>query len=206
MLVTKRKKNLVRVLNPTPSRNFVRVINPKNRRVLNRAKTRSEVEQLFHSFRGRGVKSSTLLEARPGTPKVVAELGGLVELVLDGETIRRRTLKQLGAKISTDERGDKMWMFSPERVKLVADGNGDMHIVGFYLSLPEGFSRGRSYFLGDVVCGTYKADKPHIEDGVQEYEHQFAEHGGEYPRLFYKDGFLLFRGGTYSITPDGIDG
>lgn len=112
----------------------------------------------------------------------------------------------LKVKLSDDEHGDKAWKFNHKQVKLVADGDGDMHIVGFFKPLPEGLQAGRSYLLGDVVNVVYRSDKPHIEKDAQDYTHDFCEHGGEYPRLYYKDGFIFFRGGTYTITAAGVDG
>lgn len=190
--------------------NLVRVHNPKALRLLNQAVSqaggRAEAERLFREFRGRDPKSTRLMEARRGTPKDVAELGGLVELVLNSETVQKRTIRALGVPMTTDKHGNRILKFDPMRVKLVADGHGDMHIVGLYYSLPEGMRAERGYFLGDVLCVTYRADKPHIENGVLEYEHTFAERSGKRPQLFYKAGYLCFREGTYSITKLGIDG
>ncbi len=189
--------------------NTVRVLNPAmvNRlsAVTRNAKEKVKAEDLFFEFRGRIVRSSNFLEARPTTPKIVAELGGLVEIVLDGETARNKNLRCLDIEVSNDN-CDKVLRLDSKRVKLAADGNGDLHIVGLCLSMPEGFARGRSHFLGNVVSVAYRTDKPHIEKGVLDYEHEFAEHGGDYPKLYYKDGYLFFRGGTYTITSAGIVG
>jgi hypothetical protein len=183
-------------------RYLVKVINPETFH----APLSGSARKVFRGFRGRDKKGTALLEARPGTPATVAELGGLKELALDVDSYKKKLLRLLGVKLSDDEHGDKVWKFNAKQVKLVADGNGDMHIVGFYKTMPEGLQRGRSYLLGDVVNVCYEADKPHIQKDEQLYTHDFCESGGEYPRLYYKDGFIFFRGGTYTITPAGIDG
>jgi hypothetical protein len=213
MKETTREKHYVRLLNPSrPIKHLVRVFNPGMREPLLKAKSDEGAEKLFRNFRGREPKSIRMMEAKRGTPSTVAELGGLVELTLhDSENLseKRANMKVVNAlklRASQDEDGDQILKFNPARIKLVSDGNGDMHITGFYKSLPEGMERGRSYFLGGVLAVVYKADKLHIETGEQEYEHFFAERGGELPRLFYKDGYLFFRGGTYSITRGGIAG
>jgi hypothetical protein len=179
---------------------------------LQKAKGDAAAAQMFLEFRGREPKSVRLMEARKGTPRTLAEVGGLVELVLNGTDEFReppakvKTINALKLKFYEDDDGDKLLKFDSERIKLAADGDGDLHIVGFYKPLPVGLESGRSYFLACVLGVVYKSDKPHIETGVQEYQHAFAEHGGDFPRLFYKDGYLFFRGGTYSITKNGIEG
>lgn len=168
---------------------------PELRKLLNGV-TKTDAEWL--SLRAK----SQLLETRPGTPKVVAELGGLCELVLDLASVRKRTVKLLAGKgtLKQDELGDSVWSFESRAVKLVGDGNGDLHIAGFYKALPEALERGRSYFLGAVVRVDRRPERGAL------VTHSFAQHGGEYPKLYYRDGFLFFRGGTYSITGRGIEG
>ncbi len=145
---------------------------------------------------------SRLLETRPGTSKLVGDLGGLCALILDLASVRNHTAKLLAGKetLKPDALGDRVWSFDWRAVKLVGDGNGDLHIAGFYRPLPDGLERGRTYFLGSVVRLVRRTT-----NGA-EIPHPFAPHGGEYPRLYYRDGFLFFRGGTYSITGKGIEG
>jgi hypothetical protein len=179
-------------------RYFVRVVPAHSQKLVNGVQTKEAARLLFHRCRGTGV----LLETRPGTPKVVSDLGGLSGLVLDLASVRNRTVKVLASEgaLKQDEVGDTVWSFDWRAVKLVGDGNGDLHIAGFYRPLPETLERGRSYFLGAVVRLSARnargADVPH----------PFAPHGGEYPKLYYRDGFLFFRGGTYSITGHGLEG
>jgi hypothetical protein len=145
------------------------------------------------------------MEARPQTPATVAELGGLVELVIDAETAKRRTLRVLGLNLKTNDDGNLVWKFNPAKVKLAAGGDCELHIVGFYRARPADLQRGVSHKIGAVAAVTYRADKPHIQEGVKDYAHPFAEGGGEFPRLFFKDGYIFFRGGTYTLSEDGID-
>ena len=149
---------------------------------------------------------SRLLETRPGTPKLVRDLGGLCELVLDLASVRNRVVRLLAGKdaLKQDQLGDRVWSFNPRAVKLVGDGNGDLHIAGFYRLLPDALQRGRTYPLGAVVRLVGRNDLGKGE--AVDVPHPFAPHGGEYPELHYRDGFLFFRGGTYSITARGIEG
>jgi hypothetical protein len=116
--------------------------------------------------------------------------------------VRIRTVKLLAGKetLKQDGLGDSAWSFDPRAVKLVGDRNGDLHIAGFYRPLPDALARGRSYFLGAVV----RIDRRNHQGDL--LTHSFATHGGEYPKLHYRDGYLFFRGGTYSITGRGIEG
>jgi hypothetical protein len=138
------------------------------------------------------------LEARPGTPKTVAEVGGLVEIALN--SLNAKTVRALNLRVKSDDHGDKAWSFNPKQVRLVADANSDLHIVGFYLKSPDDFQVGRSYLIGRAVAVKYRTN-----DG-RNYEHEFSEHGGECPKLYFKDGYLLFRGGTYTVTTQGLLG
>jgi hypothetical protein len=146
-------------------------------------------------------ESKRLAEARPGTPQTVAELGGLVEIALDADRVKRKALRALNVRVKTDDHGDKAWTFNPKQSRLVADANGDLHLVGFYLKPPDEFQPGRSQLIGSVVAVTYR---PNGE--TEGREHEFCEHGGDCPKLYFKDGYLLFRGGTYSVTPQGLLG
>lgn len=179
-------------------RYFVRVVPARSQALVNGVQTKEAALQLFHRCRGTGL----LLETRPGTPKVVSELGGLCELVLDLASVRNRTVNVLAREgaLKQDAVGDTAWAFDWRAVKLVGDGNGDLHIAGFYRPLPRTLQRGRSYFLGAVVRLTARNHRG------AEVPHPFAPHGGEYPKLYYRDGFLFFRGGTYSITGQGLEG
>jgi hypothetical protein len=152
-------------------------------------------------------KGVQLREARRGTPATVAELGGLVALILDVGTARTKTLRSLGVKLGTNKEGGKVWKFDPATTKLVADGSGDLHVVGFYVEPPAGIEAARSYLLGEASAVVYRASKGQGKKGAGDYSHDFTEgSGGDMPRLYFKDGFLLFRGGSYEVTEGGIVG
>ena len=146
-------------------------------------------------------KSKRLLEARPGTPQTVAELGGLVEIALDSEKVKVKVLRALKVRVTTDGYGDKALTFNPKQSRLVADANGDLHLVGFYVTPPDEFQPGRSQLIGTVLAVTYR-----VNGETENREHEFSKHGGDCPRLYFKDGYLLFRGGTYAVTPEGLLG
>lgn len=203
-----RERHLIRLLNPHGGqgrkRNLVRLLNPATLPALLNSES---PETLFTEFRGREPRSVQVVEAMPGTPKTVAELGGLIEITLDGETIRKRLLALLGLRVETNEHGEGVWQFDYRKVKLAADGDGNLHILGYYIPPPASLQSGRSYYVGEVVTVTYRADKNHLDPGVNNYVHEFAEMpSDEPPGLYYKGGFLYFRGGTYTITKWGIEG
>jgi hypothetical protein len=51
----------------------------------------------------------------------------------------------------------------------------------------------------------YETRKVHLDTGrLNEYEHTFADEGGELPHLNFIDGLMRFRFGTYYITKYGI--
>jgi hypothetical protein len=206
------QRNAVRVLNPTPPKkrkgqHLVYVVNPGASNALLRAAGSSGAARVFEEFRGRKAQRVSTMVAAPGTPETVAELGGLCELSIDPETTNRRVIKALGLPMSKDENGDDALAFKPGRVKLVSDSEGDLHLTGFYMPLPQGLSGGKSYYLGRVVNVVYKADKVHLEGDheAREYTHEFCEDFGEdYPALYYRDGYLYFRGGSYTVTQAGL--
>ncbi len=117
---------MVRVLNPERrSRNLVRVLNPGFlSRPLNGSELSGGAAKVFEGFRGRKAKSVSLLEAKPGTPKTVAEIGELEELTLYAESENSRVLGLLNPELGEDENGNTVWEFDPAKVKLVADGSG----------------------------------------------------------------------------------
>ena len=68
-------------------------------------------------------------------------------------------------------------------------------------------------FVGPVVEIDYWADKHHLTGPKQQkegmiYYHNFGEKGGELPYLIFdsRNKKLMFVGGDYIITPEGIDG
>jgi hypothetical protein len=145
--------------------------------------------------------SASHLAARPGTPSTVAELGGLVAIALDADTLKSKVIRALNATVKTDDHGDKAWAFNQKQVRLVADANGDLHIVGFFLKPTDELQPNKSYLIGNVLAVTYQVNGEPVPR-----EHEFCEHGGDCPKLYFKDGYLLFRGGTYSVTPQGLIG
>ena len=171
-------------------------------------RTGSLVRVLNPSWLGRllaeandGAATAVRRAARPGTPATVAELGGLVQIALDADTLKSKIVRALNAKVKTDDHGDKAWPFNHKQVRLVADANGDLHIVGFFLKPTAELQPNKSYLIGNVLAVAYWVNGETVPR-----EHEFCEHGGDCPKLYFKDGYLLFRGGTYSVTPQGLVG
>jgi hypothetical protein len=190
----------------TPFRDVVKVAREKSGERGARGHPARMVRVLNPNWLGRllgesheSVKAARL-EGRPGTPRTVAELGGLTEIAVEPDAAGTETIRALNLRVTFDQYGDQKWRFNPKQVRLVADANGDLHIVGFFLKPPANFQLSRSRLIGRAVAVTYRTN-----DG-NNYEHEFCAHGGECPKLYFKDGYLLFRGGTYAVTQEGLLG
>lgn len=137
--------------------------------------------EVYNQFRGKEVTRKTRVTAASGTPSPLAKLGGLVELKIRGRVLR----------------------FNQSRVALAADSRKRLHITGARFQVrgnPEG-----EVDMGEVLSVTYRADKPHIEEGVFNYVHKFGEEGGTRPHLIIdEEGYPKLEGGSYGITEDGI--
>jgi hypothetical protein len=182
------RKNRVRVLNPAkPRKHLVRVLNPlpSHLDILSYVMNGStEVDSLYQEFRGKPSEYSTLEEAAPGTPGLLAELGQLIELELDdGDVIE----------------------FDPEAAKLCADSEGSLFITGFR-EIDDEIAPGEKVYQGDITRVVYCADKPHLypNEGEQDFEHWFGDSAGELPELHYLDGYYLIESGDYEIAERGI--
>ena len=177
MAVAKRRRNFVRVLNPSKRRmrRLVRVLNPAQPH---------GVERLFEEFKGRPAISIRLFEAAPKTPTVLAQLGGLVEVELESGRVLE---------------------FDPVIHKLCADEDENLYIVGQPYRILGKSVPGRTYDLGPVVSVTYHSIKKHIDDGAPtDWQHFFGDEGGELPTLLYQDGFFTFQDGDYGVTRLGV--
>jgi hypothetical protein len=134
---------------------------------------------VFSEFRGKDATTKTTARAANGTPKVLAKLGQLREFRLRGKTVK------FGGGAS-----------------LAADGRKKLHVVGVQMKRPN--PPGEVDY-GEVLRVTYRADKPHIEEGTFDYVHKFGEEGGRRPHLIVdEEGFPKLEGGSYKIDEDGI--
>ncbi len=122
-----------------------------------------------------------------GTPRDVAMLGKLIELgMADGQLLT----------------------FEDNPAALGASGGKikrRLHIgLSFPYAMPEGLEMGREYIYGDILSCAYKTRKPHLDTGkLNEYEHEFED---ELPQLFFVNGLLRLRFGSYRISKFGIEG
>lgn len=169
------RKHIARVINSAAEAEpqFARVVNPAT-------DAPAYVRDLYREFKGREPKQERKFEVAPGTPGLLAQLGGLVEIVTD-----RRTLEA-----------------NPRKSKLCADGDGNLYVAGVFGV--GGFPKRGRFDLGEVVSATYRAYKPHVVDEVCEYEHFFGDEGGERPRLILRNGYVTFEGGDYRVEACGI--
>lgn len=134
---------------------------------------------VFSEFRGKGATTKSKAKAAKGTPPVLAKLGQLRELRLRGRSIK------FGGSAA-----------------LAADGRKKLHVVGVQMKRPN--PPGEIDY-GEVISVTYRADKPHIEEGTFDYVHKFGEEGGRRPHLIVdEEGMPVLEGGSYKISEDGI--
>jgi hypothetical protein len=138
---------------------------------------------VFTEFRGKEVRSKSKATAATGTPKVLANLGALKELDVDGRT------KRFGG-----------------RAVLAADGRKKLHIVNVKMARPN--PPGEIDY-GEIRRIMYYADKPEVQlasgDDPKEkfqYNHHFSR---PYPHLIVdSEGYPVIEGGNYKISADGI--
>jgi len=134
---------------------------------------------VFSEFRGKDATTKTKARAATGTPSTLAKLGQLMELKLRGRRVR------FGGNAA-----------------LAADGRKKLHVVNVKAAVPN--PPGEVDY-GEILSVTYRADKPHIEEGVFDYVHKFGEEGGTRPHLVVDaEGYPKLEGGSYDITADGL--
>lgn len=169
--------------------------------------------KLFKSFHGR---SHTQVDEFVDTLKYEAdleELGKLVDIELDeGITLTFYDYDEFDYPTAADQR---------KMVKVCSNPEGDQyHFVGGnqewnlkdkifdYLTLAE--KKKQFVLLGQAVAISYFTDKRHLMDRGQEeglvYRHPLGEDGGISPGLVYDrlNKKIMFVGGTYETTPEGI--
>jgi hypothetical protein len=187
-----RRAERVRVVNPSRRKARVRVINPSAAAAgifeafINPDTELQDATEIFEEFSGRASEFVDEYDAAPGTPRTLAELGGLSE-------------------IETDE--GEVLDFDPEEHKLCSDTDLNLHITG-PREIDDEMPTGEKVFVGHIRRVDYEAEKPLHYEGVQTYTHDFdeEERGLELPELYYQDGFYIIEPftGDYTVTADGI--
>lgn len=192
-LVKKVGKGLGRLFNPGTTKRNSRGFSsaapswtrlPAKRKVRKR-KVNPSPASVFSEFRGKDVRSKSKAIAATGTPKVLAALGALRELKVNGKTLH------FGGKAT-----------------LAADGRKRLHIVGTRFKKPN--PPGEVDF-GSITSVTYYSDKPIVQEDSGDdpkakfnYVHRFER---SKPRLIVdEEGFGIIEGGSYTITDAGIEG
>lgn len=151
---------------------------------IGRKRTRSSLRNpspasVFEEFRGKDATTRTQVKAASGTPKVLAKLGTLIELHVEGKKLH----------------------FGPG-ASLAADGRKKLYVVGTKFAKPN--PPGEVDY-GEIKSVVYRANKPVVEAGTFDYKHHFGEDGGKRPHLVIdEEGFPIIEGGSYKITSDGI--
>lgn len=144
----------------------------------------TSAKQLHQTFTGKESKRSRVLHVAPRTPKQLAQLGRLVSI-----TTTRGKIK-LARRNPADE------------TVLCADSRGRLHIASTAESLGE-IPAGN---LGQVIEIEYSTAKPHLgHNRPTLFFHEMGEEGGARPMLVSDgEGHLVFQGGDYEITAEGI--
>lgn len=141
-----------------------------------RKKLNPSPASVFSEFRGKDATTRTQVKAASGTPKVLAKLGTLIELHVEGKKLH----------------------FGPG-ASLAADGRKKLHIVGTKFARPN--PPGEVEY-GEIKSVTYRSIKPHIDENVVDYIHKFSV---PRPKLVVdEEGYALIEGGRYSMDADGI--
>ena len=134
---------------------------------------------VFSEFRGKNAATKTRAQAAAGTPATLAKLGQLRELRLRGKKL------SFGGSAS-----------------LAASGRKKLYVVGVRMKRPN--PPGEVDY-GEILSVTYRADKPHVEQGTFDYVHKFGDDGGKRPHLIVDaEGYPKLEGGSYKIDADGI--
>lgn len=172
----------------------------------------SRAEQLSEEFHGRPVREIIEIEEEEVYDTDVSVLGLLkeLEILMDDEDA------VIPIRFSDDEDrtidDDTVWVVSNVAGTNIEFIGGDQNIDWRNV---DGASDEGKYlvWVGAVYSITYHTDKHHLSGPRSQangtpYNHLFADEGGDLPCLIFdrQNQKLLFVGGNYRITPEGIAG
>lgn len=143
------------------------------------------IDTLHRMFQGRPVERVLrTAHASRHVPRHVAQLGELTRIDVNGQPIR----------------------FNPRDVRLTADSDGNLHIVGARFAPPRGLARGEVVAIGEIDAVYYITAKDHLYGHTPyEFVHKMGEEGGSKPILAIdRDGYPIILGGDYVIAAEGI--
>ena len=157
--------------------------------------------KLAKEFHGRGSKREYDAVETSYVPSSLAELGALVEIVLDDDDGPVIDFEHCRVKLCSEPDGTQYYFIGGDQ-ELTDEMLEELEIE------PSGIGS-KSLTLGEVYKLTYETDKQHLDDSDGEtvqYEHEFGEEGGEMPTLVYNpvSKRLSLVGGSYETKPEGI--
>lgn len=155
---------------------------------LRRRNSAASAVELFEKFQGRDPERNLYVEGDSAMPSNAATLGLLKELQLEN------------GRVLKFGRFDGVYLAAAKRA-----GSDHLYVVGNYeVPVPKGLTI--PVHISRVVSVSYETRKNHIGDGkTYEFEHRFADEGGERPMLTVDpSGKIHFSGGSYFIRREGI--
>lgn len=154
-----------------------------------------KASKLTEQFHGRPAKKVTDVEEIEQEHSVLADLGRLLELEVWFDADKAATLAFTG---------NVRMACSPDGGTLYFVG-GDQKLALKELGLAEWLPKDR-VTVGEVERIVYRTSKAFHNFEPTDYEHTFAEEGGELPILGYDtlNGKLYLTGGSYQVRPEGI--
>lgn len=145
----------------------------------------SPIDKISNMFQGEISGKTQYVEGANGTPDELARIGKL-----DSFELKDGTLVEF------------------EKAFLGCDKDGDLHIVGIGLAMPDHASPTDTAVndLGEIEVVNYTTAKRHITDGkVTHFYHNFGEDTGVRPHLVIDhEGMPILAGGEYDVRREGI--
>lgn len=150
---------------------------------------------LSEAFHGRPARSARTVEEKVDEPDTLTDLGRLVQLEVLIDEAHLATLSfSAGVRVASTPDGGSLYFVG-----------GDQSLNLARLALGKYLPKDH-ITIGQVQKIVYATSKAFHNFEPCEYEHEFAEEGGELPVLGYdtRSRKLYLTGGSYHVAPEGI--
>lgn len=164
---------------------------PTRRKNQNSAEAAAALSEQFH---GRPVRKVTEIETAVEEPVNLADLGRLVELLIqDGAYVRPLEFTR-GVRVGCTPDGGQLYFVGGDQAIDLKKLNLDKYLPKDHVT------------IGPVVKIAYFTSKVFHNFEPSTYEHEFGEEGGILPLLHYdvRNRLLYLTGGSYTVQPEGI--
>lgn len=186
------------------------------RKALRNGSSRTEARQLAERFHGREVESIVNVLENYSEPRNLAELGTLVELVVNPTNSRYEYPINFEGQNEEDVKYQIRVCSDPKGQQIYFVG-GSQDISSVIKTINEdrdsmlNLEHKQFIILGNCVSIAYFTDKHHLVGPKSQrygtcYEHQFGEDNGVTPILAYdkRNKRLMLLGGSYTVEDRGI--